>query len=178
MPRYSRKRIRDFLDRSDGAASPDEKGDILEQLTRYVFEQIPGVTFHGKNILDGKRAHELDVVFWNNQPKSDLWFIDAIVIVECKNTAHPVGSQQVGWFVRKLQDRGAAHGILVALDGITGNDVAGNSARSEVVSALVRDKIRVMVVTREELLALGTTNDLVNLLQQKLLQLTLQGTVG
>jgi hypothetical protein len=51
---------------------------------------------------------------------SPVRFLDPIVIVECKNTGTPVGSQDVGWFVRKLQNRGANVGILVALAGIAG----------------------------------------------------------
>ncbi len=177
MARYSTARIARLLHDSDNAPTADQKGEILEQLTRYVFERVPGVSFYAKNILDGNRAHELDVVFWNLQKQSDICFLDAVIIVECKNTAHPVSSAQVGWFVRKLQDRGATHGVLIALNGITGNNDEDNSAHSEVSSALVRDKIRVLVVTREELLALHTTDNLVNLLKEKILQLTLYKTI-
>ncbi len=178
MARYSKARISRLLSDSDGAPTADQKGDILEQLTRYIFEKVPGVSFYAKNILDGNRAQELDVVFWNLQKQSDICFLDAVIIVECKNTTHPVSSAQVGWFVRKLQDRGATHGVLVALDGITGNNDEGTSAHSEVLSALVRDKIRILVITREELLNLGTTDDLVDLLKEKILQLTLYRTIA
>jgi Restriction endonuclease len=178
MARYSRARISRLLNDSDDASTADQKGEILEQLTRYIFAKVPGVSFYAKNILDGKRAQELDVVFWNLQKESDICFLDSVIIVECKNTKHPVSSAQVGWFVRKLQDRGTTHGILVALDGITGNNEEGNSAHSEVLSALIRDRIRVLVITREELLSLSTTDDLVSLLKEKILQLTLYKTIA
>ena len=63
MARYSNANIRRLLHESDTAATADEKGDKLERLVAYLFDRIPGVSFHKKNVLDGVRAHELDVVF-------------------------------------------------------------------------------------------------------------------
>ena len=115
MARYSKPKIRALIRASDEAATADEKGDILEQLGRYIFEKVPGVSFHAKNILDGNRAHEIDLGFWNLQNRSDVCFLDAVIIVECKNSSDPVGGLHVGWFVRKLQDRGSTYGILLSL---------------------------------------------------------------
>jgi len=58
--------------------------------------------------------------------------------------------------VRKLQDRGASHGILIALNGITGD--GDQSAHSEVLGALIRDKIKILVLTRGEILGLTITS--------------------
>jgi hypothetical protein len=177
MPRYLQRKIRTLLQESDDAPTSDEKGEKLEELTRYLFEKIPGVSFHGKNILDENRAHELDVVFWNATNQSEIGFLDLVLIVECKNTGSPVSSSSVGWFVRKLQDRGVNSAILVALNGITGVADGSSNAYSEVLSALVRDKIKILVVTREEMLAFTHTDDLVELLKKKMMALTLYKTV-
>jgi hypothetical protein len=165
-----------MLQAADQAATADAKGDLLEQLTRYIFERLRGVSFEGKNILDGVRAHELDVVFWNGESHSEVLFLAPTIIVECKHTAAPVGSAAVGWFVRKLQDSGASHGVLVALTGITGDD--NTNAHHEVVTALIRDKIKILVITRPEIEALTSTKDLAGLLKRKLLTLTLKRTVA
>src|SRR2546421_11876003 len=112
MPKYSQRRIRALLRESDNASTNDERGDKLEELTRYLFEKVRGISFYDRNILDANRAQELDVVFWNPSNLSEIGFLDLVLIIECKNTGHPVSSAGVGWFVRKLQDRGANHGIL------------------------------------------------------------------
>jgi hypothetical protein len=173
MAKYSLEHIQRLLTEADAAATADEKGDKLEELVCYLFGVIPGVEFIAKNILDGNRAHELDVVFWNDQRISELHFLDAIIITECKHTQHPVGSIDVGWFVRKLQDRGAACGILISLNGITGERDGVSNAHSEVLSAMIRDRIKILVITREDILNLSTTEQLVSLLREKILGLTL-----
>lgn len=164
--------------KSDNAETSDEKGEKLEQLVVYLFGSIPGVSFLRKNILDGNRAHELDVVFWNPQNISQLCFLDTPLIVECKNTGNRIGSNEVGWFVRKLQDRGAFSAILITLSGLTGFRDGNSNAHSEVLSALTRDRIKMLVVTREEILVLRNTDNLIELLRGKFLKLTLEKMVS
>jgi hypothetical protein len=178
MPRYSKAKIRALIQQSDNAATADEKGEKLEQLVCYLFEKIPGLHFHDKNILDTNRAHELDIAFWNSQNVSEVFFLDPIVIVECKNTTDPVGSAEVGWFVRKLQDRGANYGVLVALSGITGTGDGVTAAHSEVLTALTRDRIKIVLITRDEILSLASSDDLVHLMKGKILRLTLYKAVA
>lgn len=161
----------------DNAASTDAKGNALEELSKYLFEKLRGIEFIKRSILDAARAHELDVAFWNDQPRSELPFLDAVLVVECKASEAPAGSHDVGWFVRKLQDRGANHGILVALNGITGGADGVTSAHSEILTALIRDGIRVLLLTRPEIVALASGAELAALLKRKLLTLTLERAV-
>jgi hypothetical protein len=144
-------------------------------LVSYLFEKIPGVELSDRNLLDAPRAHELDLAFWNDQRSSDLHFLDAVLIVECKANDTPVGSAAVGWFVRKLQDHGAHHAVLVALNGVTGD--GDTSAHSEILTALMRDKIKILLLTRTEILELSATDDLAQVLKRKLLRLTLKRAV-
>ena len=178
MARYSKAKIQEMLEESDNAESAYEKGDKLEQLIRYVFDKVPGVSFHEKNILDQNRAHELDLAFWNLQSQSSICFLDPVIIVECKNTGRPLSSNGVGWFVRKLQDRGVRYGVLVSLSGITGQADGLNNAHSEVLSALTRDGIKILLIDRQELLSLSNTDDLVELLKTKILRLTLHKAIN
>jgi hypothetical protein len=176
MARYSQALIARLLHESDNAPSSDVKGAKLEELVRYLFCKIPKVTFYGANILDRNRAHELDVVF-DNDTRSDLYFLDSAIITECKNTATPISSADVGWFVRKLQDRVATSGIIISLNGVTGQGSGVDNAHSEILNALVRDKIRVLVIKREDILAFQDTSDLVNILKRKILKLTIERTI-
>lgn len=176
MARYSHHRIQTLLSESDTAANPDIKGAKLEELVTYLFTKIPKVTFFGKNILDNVRAHELDVVFINDRA-SQINFLEFTLITECKNTDQPVSSNAVRWFISKLRDRSLRSGVLIALSGITGQGTGTDNAHSEVLSAMGRDGVTVIVLDRAEILGLRYTNDLVLLLQTKILSLTVQRTI-
>jgi hypothetical protein len=176
MANYSPRRLRALLTACDEAETPDAAGDSLEHLSIYLIGRL-GLQLIDKNILDAPRAHELDVAFWQIQTQSLVGFLDPVVIIECKNTGEPVGSAAVGWFVRKLQDRGANVGLLVALSGITGASDGRSSAHSEVLTALTRDKIRILILSRDEIERLRTPTELAELLKEKYLQLTLRLTV-
>lgn len=177
MARYSKLRITSLLGACDNAATNAAAGRALEELVAYLFEKIPGIELYDRNILDAARAHELDLAFWNPPAKSPISFLDSIVIVECKNTGEPVSSQGVGWFVRKLQDHGAHSGILVALSGITGAQNRQDNAHREVLAALIRDRIKVLLLSRQEINSLDTTDELALMFKKKFLALSLRLTV-
>ncbi len=177
MANYSKPNITRLLNESDIAPNTAVKGAKLEELVRYIFNKVPKVSFYASNVLDGVRAHELDVIFTNDVRNSPLYFLDFTIITECKNTADRTSSAQVGWFVRKLQDRGVSTGILISLSGITGVADGLSNAHSEILDALVRDGIRVLVITRDDILALNKTDDLVALIQRKILKLTIERTI-
>ncbi len=177
MAKYSQNIIRTLLNESDNATTTTIKGNKLEELVRYLFCKIPRVTFYGSNILDGVRAHELDVIFNNDTRYSDLYFLDHAIITECKNTGHRTSSAQVGWLVRKLQDRFVSSGILISLSGITGENDGDSNAHSEIKNALIRDGIRILVINREDILSFKKTDDLVVLLQRKIMKLTINRTI-
>ncbi|OAD42369.1 hypothetical protein [Polaribacter atrinae] len=177
MAIYSQPKISRLLRESDNAPNTYVKGAKLEELVRYIFCKVPKVTHYDSNVLDGVRAHELDVVFNNDTRNSDLYFLDYAIITECKNTGTPVSSAQVGWLIRKLQDRFATMGILISLNGITGARDGTSNAHSEILNALIRDNIRILVINREDILAFRNTDDLVQLLQRKLMKLNIHRTI-
>jgi hypothetical protein len=178
MARYSKIKISELLVAADKERNSDTKGDILEQLVKYIFAKVKGVKFHKKNVLDSFRAHELDVTFKNDTRVSELYFLDYSIITECKNTKTPVGSKEVRWFADKLRDCGKKNGILISLNGISGAKSGNTHAHSEILNALTRDSITVLLITREDLKELATTNDLADLLHNKILSLTIERTVS
>ena len=170
MAEVSGDRIRDFLQRSDVEQDSMKKGRLLEDLICYLFEDIPGITITIRNELDAFRAGEIDVAFFNEKHPDGLFFVDHFVLVECKNWSDPVGSSEVAWFDRKLQDRGLKEGILVALNGITGDPTRLSSAQNIVAGAL-RAGRRIVLITRKEIEAIERTDQIVHLLKRKLLTL-------
>jgi len=177
MAKYSNNKIRRLLFESDNAPNSDIKGDKLEELVKYLFDKVPGVAFYKKNVLDGVRAHELDVVFKNDKRVSDLHFLDFVIITECKNTGSRLGSMGVRWFIDKLRDRGISTGILISLSGITGIADGRSNAHSEIINAVIRDKVSVLLLTRQEIETLKNTDELVDLLLDRILTLTIERTV-
>ena len=177
MARYSQNTISRLLRESDNAPNSDVKGEKLEELASYLFDKLPGVSFYASNTLDGVRAHELDVIFSNDQRNSDLYFLDFIIITECKNTANRIGSHDVRWFISKLQDRGVKTGVLISLSGITGEADGQSNAHSEIINALNRDGTKVLVIKRNDILSFSNTGDLVGLLQRKIMKLTIERTI-
>lgn len=177
MPNYNRARIQDFLDRSDVAPNADAKGRIFEDLIVYLFERFQGVRVAERNVLDNTGAQELDVVFWNNRVRSPFDFLDPILISECKNEAAPLSSAKCREFVAKLRSRGANTGLLISSSGIAGQLNGYRYANSVIMDALTADRIKVIVIDRAEILALNNTDDLINLITGKYLNLTLRRTL-
>jgi hypothetical protein len=90
--------------------------------------------------------------------------------VECKSWSKPVGSEHVAWFLSKIENRGLDFGILLAMSGITGDARDKGQVHYEVAMALPK-KIRIVVITRAEIEALSTTEELVVLIRRKVCQL-------
>jgi hypothetical protein len=175
VTKYSLRKIRNTLSISDNASTSDLKGEYLEILVKYIFEKVSGIEFLGKNLLDKYRAQEIDIAFWTADTK--LSFLGPMLFVECKNTSNPVSSADVRWFIDKLKDKGQRFGVLVALSGITGANDGESNAHNEVLKAVIRDGITVMIISRQEIISIKNTLDLVDLLRKKLLSLILQQTI-
>ena len=177
MSNNSRHRIQDFLDRSDTAVNPDTKGRIFEDLVVYLMEKFQGVRVADRNVLDNTGSQELDVVFWNNRVRSPFDFLDPILISECKNEANPLSSAKCREFIAKLRSRGANNGLLISSSGIAGKLNGYRYANSVIMDALTADKIKVIVLDKQEIQSLNNTDDLYNIISEKFLNLTLRRTL-
>lgn len=177
MPQYSRNRIIDYLNRSDNALSSDAKGDIFEELVIYLFTKCCGIRLVDRNILDSTGSREFDIALGNNRAFSPFDYLDPIIICECKNEINPIGSDNVRDFVQKLRTSGANNGIIISSNGISGQ-IHGNNrnATSAVIDAMTMDRIKIIILTRAEILTLSTTDNLSNLIWEKFSQLTLRRT--
>ena len=176
MPELSSERIRAYLRDGDEAETTAQKGHALEDLICYVFGSVPGITVTKRNALNTFDTEEIDVAFWNEPGPNGLVNLPPIILVECKNWSAPVGSAEVAWFDRKLQDRGLDFGVLVAAQGITG-DATNRTAAHQIVAGLLRDGRRLIVYRREELEALTNTDQVVATVKEKLCELVVNGTV-
>jgi hypothetical protein len=173
---YSADVIGGFLLRCDDAsATTTERGKALEDLICYLFECVPGVTVEDRNAMNVAGTEEIDVALWNDKALNGLDFLPNVILVEAKNWTSPVSSMEVAWFIAKLRNRGRDYGILVAMNGITGCPEERKNAYFEVASAL-KDKVQVIIVTRDDLLSLSSIGDLARLLKKKECQLVIRAS--
>jgi Restriction endonuclease len=176
MPGFSRKNIKSYFSASDKSNNTTDKGRLLEDLVCYLFEQVPGVSVGKRNTLNTFASEEIDVAFWNRMDVDGLYFLPNIILVECKNWSQPVGSEEVNWFDSKLKRRCQTFGILVAANGVTGNSQKIQAAH-EIIRVALSEGRQLIVITRSEIEDLKTSADLVKLIQDKLCELVVSGTL-
>jgi Restriction endonuclease len=176
MPAYDKAVIRALLAAMDQATTYDAKGKALEDLACYLFGLVPGVSITERNPLNAFATEEIDVALWNEQDAAGLKSFNLVILVECKSWSKPVGSEQVAWFLKKIENRGLDFGLLLAMSGVTGDAQDKGQAHYEVAMALPK-KIRIVVITRAEIGALSTTEELVTLIRRKVCQLAVAGTL-
>src|SRR5262249_32909922 len=136
---------------------------------------IPGVSITERNVMNQFQTEEIDVACWNEQEPSGLKSFNAIILVECKNWSKPVSSVEVNWFLTKIEHRGLDFGILMAMNGITGDPDDTNWAHQLLALALPK-KIRLIVITRPEIETLTHTDELVTMIRTKVCRLSLTGS--
>jgi hypothetical protein len=175
MPRLALRRMGSAINASEQATTNAAKGKALEDFICALFERVPGIELIERNALNAFQTEELDVVIWNAQSRAGLHFLPNLLIVECKNWNNPVGSQEVAYFLSRMQQRDCDHGLLVAASGITGNPAELTAARFNLATGLASRR-RVLVFTLAELARLRTSDDLVVAIKRKLCQLVVSGT--
>jgi hypothetical protein len=176
MASYSRKVIKQYLLRADQAKTTAGKGRALEDLALYLFEKIPGLSHPRRDKKNKFHTEEIDLAFWNDLHPAGLKSINAIILVECKNWSKPVGSMEVSWFLTKIRNCALDFGILLAAHGITGSSQDRDEAHHIVAQAL-KDGVRLIIITREEIEELKTSQQLVEMIKEKLCDLHVTGTV-
>jgi predicted flavoprotein YhiN len=98
------------------------------------------------------------------------------LFTECKNETPPLSSAKCREFVAKLRSRGASNGLLITSSGISGPAAGYRYANSVIMDALTADRIKVIVIDRQDMLSLSTTDELYHIISQKFLALTLRRT--
>ena len=161
--------------KSDAAETVQDKGRILEDLVCTMFESVPGIKLTERNEVTAFNAEEIDIGVWNDQYKRGFEFLPNVILIECKNWSNPIGSQEVASFVTRLRNRGLRFGILVAANGVTGDQVMLTEAHATISGAL-REGIQVIVITREEIEQLTSVGALITLLKRKMLRLAVKAT--
>lgn len=168
MTDYDPTTIEEFVSRGlDKGLTAKARGDALEDLFCYLLEKLPGVTAKRK-VVDRFKSSEVDIIVANIGEARWLKTYPTFFLVECKNWDNPVDSQSVLAFSGKLEMRYVELGILVAANGITGDekDLASAHHIIEMHQSMGR---RIVVVTLDSLRKVTTTDDFEVLLRDRLL---------
>ncbi len=175
MSTISQRKVRQFLKRSEQAATTKAKGQIFEDLVCYLFEKVPGITVSQRDILNPYQSEEIDISFWNEKFAGGFNFLPNTFLVEAKNWAVPAGAQEIAHFAAKLEERDEGYGFFVALNGISGSAAGITAARDKVRLALIK-KIRIIVIKKTDIESFKSGKDIVKFVKAKICQLAASGT--
>lgn len=171
---YDRSKIKAMFESSQLTKSKQEKGKILEDLTCYLFEIIPGIIIAKRNSMNQYDTEEVDISIWNDKVQEGLHFLNNLFLIECKNWSSSVTSVEVNWFATKVENRGLDFGILLATNGITKEETEIKRAQS-ILTGYLRKHIQIIVLTRSDILNLNSTDDMALLIKHKICELVVNG---
>jgi hypothetical protein len=155
-----------FATATDPDATPQERGRALEEFAALTFGTIPGLTVEARDELDVFASQEIDVFCENEQTLDGLAGFERYLIIECKNWQARVGSLEVAWLDTKLRMRGLSDGVLLALNGVTGDRHSLTGAR-EIIATALREGRRILVLEPHAINALASGEELARILQRE-----------
>jgi hypothetical protein len=143
--RAARGEARQLMQQLDAAPSADAKGRVLEELMAVIFQSHPDLIVSQRRLRLGDQ--EIDLVV-DNHVDHGLWekLESPFFLVECKNWASSVGTDEIRDFETKMRDHQpyARLGILVAVGGFS------REARTALARAS-REPYQLVLVRREDL---------------------------
>ena len=167
MPAYDKPTIQAFLGIVDDPPNSAAKGKAFEELACYLFRLVPGISITARNEMNTFATEEIDVACRNLEDPAGLKQFPPFFLVECKGWDEPVTSVQVAWFLLKIEHRGLEFGVLLAANGITGVPEHRSAANFLVSFTLALRKIKMVIVTRDEIEALNSGEELASLIVSK-----------
>lgn len=174
MSPIDHQRIADLFLQGDNAHSAHERGKCLEDICEILFCSIPGVRLDERDINTAEGSEEIDLALWNDKTPDGLHFLPNVLICECKNWKDPVDSATIASFASKSEKRSLSHAFLFAANGLTGSEAAQRAGWKQVDDAFLKHQRYLIIVDRQEILSLRTTDDFVKLVQRKISRIILR----
>lgn len=159
--------IVDQLTEGDNGNSA-QKGEALENVVEQTMCLFDGVGLIHRNVEDLPGSLEIDLVLFNHQVNgSGLPFLPPLMIIECKNWEAPVNTATLRAFTSKVHGMRLKFGLLVAANGITGDEDDVTAAHAHLRDTFKQDGEIILVITRAELCGVDSTDELGALLREK-----------
>lgn len=150
----------------DTAANSTDKGHRLEQLLCWLLTHINGVEVVLANQYSADGSQEIDLTVWNSRIEPVMQSFETNFVAECKNWARRVDSSDVAWFDWKMRLGNAHDGVLLAANGVTTEPQRRTDAAA-IIDHANADGRRIYVITLDEVAALSSTADLLEMLKLK-----------
>jgi hypothetical protein len=150
------------------ATSTTEKGDRLEDVAEFLFSNLFMVNVRDRNLRT--KSGEIDLVLeYQGFGKHNIFeYLSRFILVECKNEASSVSSKEVGYFLTKVRDSGNDLGIIIAWNGISGEETGENARRIVDISS---NQTYVVVLDSNDLYSILDGESLYKMLDEKLYEL-------
>lgn len=165
--------VRDHLNAAASALDTDAQGKAYEKLIVYLFESTPGCLAE-PDVISAFGSEQVDVAVGNLRFPDGPALLPDTFLVECKDWSKPVDSSTLGYFINTLANRSVEVGLMIAARGITGNPRDFSYAHSLLIQASAR-RIRVLVITTEEIATLTCSSDFVEMLNRRHLRAVASG---
>jgi hypothetical protein len=166
MPFPFRKIARRLVE-GDNTDVTEEIGAALEDVVGWTLCALPGVRILHRDFVNRMGSAELDLFLFNSPRESPIEFLPQFLVVECKNWRVNVNSATVRDFVGKVRSTKQKVGILVAANGVTGDPEEQTRANDVIREAYDAEEIKILVLTRTEIEAFRSEDDVVRLFEEK-----------
>lgn len=161
--------IRRYLDDARTSTAPDEQAKIHEEMLFYLLGLVPGVrVMPAKSLFP---AELVGIAVGHARELSGLTLADRFLLT-CEYSK-PLGSSTVEGFRDVLARRRMKVGVMIAAFGVTSDPVDLAKVRTLGAEAWEQE-ISLMVISTEEILALRTLPEFVELLELRALRPTLE----
>jgi hypothetical protein len=174
VPKFPTTRFRGLLLQADMARSPQRRGALLEDAVALLFGAIPGVLVDGRNQANFADNEEIDITCWNDTRISEVHFLMAPFLIECKNWKSPIGGGEIAYFAAKLQTRGLTRGVIVSGCGVAGTTVPLKGAHQSLHQAISHGT-HIFVLSRNHLDSIRSASDLSRLLREQSMKIGQRG---
>ena len=149
------------------AGTTAQKGVALEQIVAETFCLFDGVGLLHTNAVDVDMSCEIDILLYNQRHPAGLPFLPDNILIECKNWAMPVNTATLRSFTSKLRQFKLDFGIVVAANGITGDQADRTSGHAHLRREFDQVGLKTLVLTRHELESLASSDELGLILRKK-----------
>jgi len=157
---FDTREFRNKIVEIENAVTNDQKKKTLENFADYLVSLIQG--WETRHIDINLEAEEIDLIV-QNKLNSRKW--GDPILIECKNWSKPVGADQITVFLDKIEKMRGFVGILIAKNGITGNEKS--DAGLKVREALSKNGIRIIVLTLDDFKSVENGTQLIKLMNDR-----------
>ncbi len=122
--RLKKRGIEEKYRRALSETDPNKKGKHFEDVVKELVALVEGLEVVGSNVNNGIQEIDIQV---RNRNQENVWeaVFDPMVFIECKNWSEPVKSKEVRDFEGKLIHSNLKAGILISVNGLSGDGMQG-----------------------------------------------------